>query len=237
VALAVILGAMAFNFRQDIGQLVIDLGQKISGEQPAVAPTASPSPDTKPGSQTPAEAGASESQANRPDAANPATAPSAQPSSSVNSSADPRSTGAATTHDTPASGGTRGSTPATSAGGGTANRTATAAPTGSAAVNAASGPEIGSEPGSGQEEFNAAREMLRGDHRHRDLTKAVNLLWAGVRKGYVPAEVTLADLYRRGDGVTKNCDQAQVLLVAASKKGSPEARQKLEQMAEEGCSD
>src|SRR5262249_28095978 len=90
---------------------------------------------------------------------------------------------------------------------------------------------------SGQEEFNAAREMLRGDHRQRDLTKAVDLLWAGVRKGYVPAEVTLADLYRRGDGVPKSCDQAQVLLVAASKKGSPEARQKLEQMAEEACSD
>jgi len=236
VALAVILGAMAFNFRQDIGQLVIDLGQKISGEQPAVAPTASPSPDTKPGSQTPAEAGASESPAKKPDAANPATAPSTQPSSSVNSPADSRSASAATAHDTPASGGTRGSTLATSAGG-AANRTATGAPTDSAAANSASGPEIGSEPGSGQEEFNAARDMLRGDHRHRDLTKAVNLLWAGVRKGYVPAEVTLADLYRRGDGVTKNCDQAQVLLVAASKKGSPEARQKLEQMAEEGCSD
>jgi TPR repeat protein len=51
----------------------------------------------------------------------------------------------------------------------------------------------------------------------------------------VPAEVTLADLYRRGDGVEKNCDQARVLLVAASKKGSVEARQMLEQVAERGC--
>jgi TPR repeat protein len=98
-------------------------------------------------------------------------------------------------------------------------------------------PGIGSEPGSGQDEFNAARELLRGDHRQRDLSKALDLLWAGVRKGYVPAEVTLADLYRRGDGVPKNCDQAQVLLVAASKKGSPEARHLLEQMAETGCSE
>ena len=30
---------------------------------------------------------------------------------------------------------------------------------------------------------------------------------------------------------------AQVLLVAASKKGSPEARHVLEQMAEEGCTE
>jgi len=88
---------------------------------------------------------------------------------------------------------------------------------------------------SGQQEFNQARDMLRGEHRQRDLWHAVDLLWAGVRKGYVPAEVTLADLYRRGDGVEKNCDQAQVLLVAASRKGSPEARRMLEQMAETPC--
>ncbi len=61
------------------------------------------------------------------------------------------------------------------------------------------------------------------------------LLWASVKKGHVPAEVTLADLYRRGEGVEKNCDQARVLLVAASKKGSIEARQMLEQIAERGC--
>ena len=91
------------------------------------------------------------------------------------------------------------------------------------------------EMGIGQDEFNSAREILRGSNRQRDLPRAVDLLWAGVRKGYVPAEVTLADLFRRGDGVEKNCDQARVLLVAASKKGSLDARQMLEQMAEQGC--
>jgi TPR repeat protein len=91
------------------------------------------------------------------------------------------------------------------------------------------------DAGIGQEEFNAAREILRGSNRQRELPRAVALLWAGVRQGYVPAEVTLADLFRRGDGVQKNCDQARVLLVAASKKGSFEARQMLEQIAERGC--
>jgi hypothetical protein len=244
VALAVILGAMAFNFRQDIGQFVIDLGQKISGGPSTVAPSLPPVPDTKPGSQTPAEGSAPESSANGPDAANGATASATRPSTSANRPAESHDMNAAATHDTRGSNATRGSTPAGSTGG-TANRTAAGAPTGSeesarsvgSGANSASGPEIATEPGGGQEEFNAAREMLRGDHRQRNLSKAVDLLWAGVRKGYVPAEVTLADLYRRGDGVTKNCDQAQVLLVAASKKGSPEARQMLEQMAEEGCSD
>jgi TPR repeat protein len=77
--------------------------------------------------------------------------------------------------------------------------------------------------------------MLRGPNRKLDLRRSVDLLWAAVRKGYVPAEVTLADLYRRGDGVEKNCDQATVLLAAASKKGSADARRSLEQMAEQGC--
>jgi TPR repeat protein len=87
----------------------------------------------------------------------------------------------------------------------------------------------------GQEEFAIARDILRGSSRQQDFSKAVALLWSSVRKGHVPAEVTLADLYRRGDGVEKNCDQARVLLVAASKKGSVEARQMLEQIAERGC--
>jgi len=91
------------------------------------------------------------------------------------------------------------------------------------------------ESETGQNEFNAARDILRGKNRQQDLSRAVDLLWSGVRKGYVPAEVTLADLFRRGDGVEKNCDQARVLLVAASKKGSTDAREMLEKMAEQGC--
>jgi len=243
VALAVILGALAFNFRADIGQLVIDLGQKISGEHPTAAPSSSTVADGKLESQTPTDAGTPQAapSSNKLDAAAGNSANTEQPSDGASHPANSHGAERGATHEAPLSSATRGSTPATSASG-TANRTAAGgtglvAPALSSAgtANPTNGSEIGTEPGSGQEEFNAAREMLRGDHRHRDLSRAVDLLWAGVRKGYVPAEVTLADLYRRGDGVTKNCDQAQVLLVAASKKGSPEARQLLEQMAEEGC--
>jgi len=91
------------------------------------------------------------------------------------------------------------------------------------------------ESATGEAEFNAAREMLNGPNRKVELRGAVDLLWAAVRKGFVPAEVTLADLYRRGEGVPKNCDQATVLLAAASRKGSADARRMLELMAEQGC--
>ncbi len=90
--------------------------------------------------------------------------------------------------------------------------------------------------GSGQKEFEQARNILKGNHRLRDLSVAVDLLWTGVRKGYVPAEVTLADLYARGDGVEQSCEQARVLLQAAIRKGSPEGRRRLDQLNRQGCS-
>ncbi|SRR5579871_62712 len=90
--------------------------------------------------------------------------------------------------------------------------------------------------GNGQKEFEQARNILKGNHRQRDLPLAVSLLWTGVEKGYVSAEVTLADLYARGDGVEKSCAQARVLLEAAIRKGSPEARRRLEALRRQGCS-
>jgi TPR repeat protein len=64
---------------------------------------------------------------------------------------------------------------------------------------------------------------------------ASQLLWSAVEKGNSTAETTLADLYLRGDGVTRNCAQARVLLSAASSKGNPEAMQKLQELNRNGC--
>jgi hypothetical protein len=251
IALAVILGALAFNFRQDIGELIVVLGQKISGDNHAAAPAAVPAGKPERQSAEDSSSGASDPSAaqSRPEATAGTQGLPPQTVGNSNGTPDTRGASSGTLHDTPSSAvhdttsreatssparNTTASTPA--------NRSANPAANGTTGVpqipsGSSVSSVIGSEPGSGQDEFDAARELLRGDHRQRDLSKAVNLLWAGVRKGYVPAEVTLADLYRRGDGVEKNCDQAQVLLVAASKKGSSEARHMLEQMAEAGCTE
>lgn len=45
-------------------------------------------------------------------------------------------------------------------------------------------------------------------------------LWAEVKKQNSDAEVELADLYIAGTAVPKNCDQAQILLRAASRRGN-----------------
>ena len=60
-------------------------------------------------------------------------------------------------------------------------------------------------------------------------------LWSAVQAGNVQAALTLADLYLRGDGVPVNCDQARVLLLVASKKGSAQASKKLKELDGTGC--
>jgi hypothetical protein len=60
-------------------------------------------------------------------------------------------------------------------------------------------------------------------------------LWSAVAQGNTAAEVALAKLYLIGGGVTKNCDQARVLLQAAAKKGNGEAIDKLSQLQSQGC--
>ena len=64
---------------------------------------------------------------------------------------------------------------------------------------------------------------------------AVPALWDAIQKGNLQAEVMLADLYARGDGVTRNCNQARVLLRAAAERGNSEASQKLALLVRSGC--
>jgi hypothetical protein len=87
----------------------------------------------------------------------------------------------------------------------------------------------------GQSELAAAQGYLNGASGNRDSAKAARLLWAAVGNGNSTAEVLLADLYIRGDGVVKNCEQGRILLVAAIKSGSMDAQQKLTNLNATGC--
>lgn len=60
-------------------------------------------------------------------------------------------------------------------------------------------------------------------------------LWTSVENGDTRAEVVLANRYLRGEGVPQSCAQARVLLEAAVKRGSAEAQQKLDELAQGGC--
>jgi hypothetical protein len=71
--------------------------------------------------------------------------------------------------------------------------------------------------------------------RNADLTEDVPSLWTLVESGDTRAELTLADRYLRGEGVTQSCAQARVLLEAAAKRGNSEAQRKLDELPQAGC--
>ena len=87
----------------------------------------------------------------------------------------------------------------------------------------------------GQPEYLKALQILRSPGRSSEVPAAIQLLWAAVEKGNTGAEVDLAELFRTGQGVAKNCDQARILLSAAARKGSAEARKRLEALQRQGC--
>ena len=69
----------------------------------------------------------------------------------------------------------------------------------------------------------------------QDRSAEATRLWSAVASGDSSAEVELARLYLSGEGVARNCVQARVLLRAAAKSGSVEARQQLKKLRSQGC--
>jgi len=207
LALAVILVALVLSFRREVGETLIHLGRQLAGEQQPLP--ASPA-------QNPASPAAASPVRNDPA---PASLPASNPSPS---SSDQPS--ASTAQSQPATSPTQ-----------TPEVTAQSTPDRASTIRQIEDLPAPEDAGSGQKEFDQAKTILKGIHRQRDIQMAVALLWTGVGKGYVPAEVTLADLYARGDGVPRNCEQARVLLKAAIQKGSPEGRRRLALLRQQGC--
>jgi TPR repeat protein len=102
-------------------------------------------------------------------------------------------------------------------------------------TEAASTQSMVSPPEGGSQELSLAQGYLGGKHGRRDSSEAAKWLWKAVAKQNSTAGVLLSDLYRTGDGVTRNCDQARLLLVAAAKKGAPTAADKLRTLETGGC--
>jgi hypothetical protein len=91
------------------------------------------------------------------------------------------------------------------------------------------------ESEAGEQEYSQAQEILKSGDREGGFQEAVRLLWIAVEKGNSKAEVSLAELYRRGEGVARNCDQTRILLTAAARKGNAEAQRRLQTFLREGC--
>jgi TPR repeat protein len=85
----------------------------------------------------------------------------------------------------------------------------------------------------GAEELAAAQRYLRSGPEGAG--PAVGLLWKAVAKQNLGATLLLSDLYLKGEGVGKSCDQARLLLGAAARKGASAAAQKLATLPSYGC--
>jgi hypothetical protein len=89
---------------------------------------------------------------------------------------------------------------------------------------------------SGAEELAMAEKYLNPTRgTARDSGEAAEWLWKAVRKRNLEATLALSDLYARGDGVTKSCDQARLLLDAAARKGGKGAGERLRNLQAFGC--
>jgi hypothetical protein len=106
-------------------------------------------------------------------------------------------------------------------------------PTTAAASTAAQGSE--NAVGEGAQELLQGRRYLEGQGVPKNSAIAAIWLWKSVARKNVNAVLLLSDLYARGDGVPKSCDQARLLLRVAAQKGSAQARDKLLALPQIGC--
>ncbi|HEY4905332.1 MAG TPA: hypothetical protein VIH89_17780 [Candidatus Sulfotelmatobacter sp.] len=98
------------------------------------------------------------------------------------------------------------------------------------------GPIVASLQGNGSEELTVAESYLNGTRgRTRDTAEAAKWLWRSFGKKNAAAALLLSDLYIRGDGVPKSCDQARLLLDAAARKGASGAAERIQSLPSLGC--
>ncbi len=112
------------------------------------------------------------------------------------------------------------------------NPTAQPAPAPAAAADAEGLPLWGN----GAAELSLAKSYLNGtDGKEPNSAEAAALLWKAVAKQNAEATELLSDLYLKGDGVSKSCDQARILLDAAARKGRKAAGERLSHLEAFGC--
>jgi hypothetical protein len=214
------LVAAAVVFHRDLGNGLIWLGARLSG---AGAPTAS----VPEGSTTPTPMQQTAPPSVQPPVSSPAdTTQNSLPSMEQKATTSPPSTAATKMPDNTSAAAANPAKPKSPST--TPSAPATNQP---AAQKPPTEPE--SEPG--EQEYSQAQNILKSGDREGGFQEAVRLLWIAVEKGNSKAEVLLAELYRRGEGVTRNCDQTRILLTAAARKGNAEAQRRLDKFLREGC--
>jgi len=90
-------------------------------------------------------------------------------------------------------------------------------------------------PEYGSQELATAQRYLSGADGQRNSAEGAKWLWKSMAKHNSTAMLLLADLYLKGDGVSKNCEQAHVLLDSAARGGMKQAGERLRHLQAFGC--
>jgi hypothetical protein len=207
VAVVLVVAYVTWHSRQPSPSSKLPPAPPAATTQPVTPPTIAPNPST---ADTPDRTS---------EPASPANAQAAVPSNSVSSSPAP-SNAVQSSH----------------AAGPTANSDA-AAPAASPTTSIDE-KNLQTEPVSanGAEELAIAQRYLNGAQgQARDSAEAAKWLWKAIAKHNADATLLLSDLYLKGDGVEKNCDQARVLLDAAAGRGMKGAGERLRNLQAFGC--
>jgi zinc-ribbon domain len=95
-------------------------------------------------------------------------------------------------------------------------------------------PELAGEPDTQPKKLAPGAQELAKAGDASDAAAAAAWLWKATAKGNPEAPLRLADMYVKGNGVPRSCEQALVLLHAAADKGNAQARARLTQISNSG---
>lgn len=195
--------------------------ERLKGKKGAVVTPVNPTetaPDGTPASTTPASPQNTNPQAapqqQQPQKTNPAPPDGKAPSPNPGAASNGSQPVTPTTQSVTATGASKAATPA-------------------AATEAANAPQrsASTQPGTKGEEEHAktagGAEELAKANSASDSAAAAAWLWKAIAKGNPQAPLRLADMYIKGDGVPRNCDQALVLLRAAADEENAAASSRL----------
>lgn len=226
--------------RRQIGTVITQIGAKVAGNpvssgSPASAAAVPPakSKDSSATTPTPVKGALSDSQnaAPKSQAAVPtqaAPAPTAKQTTNTNT---PNSTAASLL--IPA--GSKSTSANTATGGAKATvQIPSASPSSQRAHGASKGantvPATAASLQAGQSDYQRAEQYLNGQGVAQDYSEAAQWFWRSLEAGYTNAALPLANLYLDGNGVSRSCTQARILLDAAAQKNNAQAIQKLAQL-------
>ncbi len=89
--------------------------------------------------------------------------------------------------------------------------------------------------GNAEVKLELARKYLRAGSRADHKAAAVKLLWSAIENGNREAELQLAYVYLRGEGVPKNCEQTRILLRAEQNRSEMTVPPDLQELLDREC--